>query len=184
MLRTYLSDGHQVTISWVYRQHPLVYIILVEDRPTAGTFLAIDARSRPLGPLIRLRMAVERAVIPRYRREPLTDEQRVALREQALVGLRHLQRDLERSLRMRNDAPRYLTRIGNRDRLNHSLDLLTRAGEAVPPWLYKRGPVYPGALRAPRAGHPVDAVSLASLLGKTREARDLFDTVETDAEEL
>ena len=113
--------------------------------------------------------------MPRRRHAPLTDEQRVALRGQALAGLHALHRDLERSLGRRNRAPMYLTPIRNRNRLNRALDLLKRAGEEVPPWLYHRGPVYPGALRGPRTARPVDAVSLAGLLGKTREARDLFD---------
>jgi len=65
--------------------------------------------------------------------------------------------------------------VRNRDRLNRCLDRLPRAGEDVPPWLDKHGPVDPGALRSRRTGDPVDAISLASLCGKTREARDLFD---------
>jgi hypothetical protein len=113
--------------------------------------------------------------MPRRSREPLTEEQRFATRHQALAGLRELQQDLERSLKRRNNAPRYLTAVGNRDRLNRVLDTLQRAGKDVPPWLYHRGPLYPGALRSTRTGRPVDAISLASVLGKTREARALFD---------
>ena len=121
--------------------------------------------------------------MPRRRRERLTEEQRVVLRAQAIAGLRDLQRDLERSPKRCSNAPRYLTPVGNRDRLNRCLDLLQRAGEDVPPWLYKRGPVYPGALRNAKTGLPLDTVSLASLLGKVMEARDLFDA-ETDGNPL
>ena len=113
--------------------------------------------------------------MPRRHREPFTEEQRGMLRAQALANLHELQRKLERSLKRRDPAPRYLTSVRNRNRLNHSLDLLQQAGEEVPPWLYHHGPLYPGALRGTRTGRPLDAVSLASLLGKIREARELFD---------
>lgn len=72
--------------------------------------------------------------MPRRRREPLTEEQRVTLHEQALAGLRNLQHELERPLRMRNAPLQYLTPVRNRDRLNRCLDLLQRSGEDVPPW--------------------------------------------------
>ena len=113
--------------------------------------------------------------MPRPSHQPLTQEQRLARRNQALAGLRDLQRALERSLGARSASPRYLTPIHNRDRLNRALDLLKQAEEDVPPWLYHRGPIYPGALRSTRTERPLDAVSLASVLGKTMEARELFD---------
>lgn len=70
MFRTYLIDVLHVTVSWVHRQHPPIYTIHVAGTPTAGSvektaagkFLAIDARSRPLGTFVGLRMAVERVV--------------------------------------------------------------------------------------------------------------------------
>ena len=109
--------------------------------------------------------------MPVHRREPLSEEQRVTLHNQALASLRELQRELGTT-----DAPRrYLTPIRNRDRLHRFLDQLMRSGEDVPPWLYHHGPLYPGALRNRKTGHPVDAVSLANLLGKVTESRQLFD---------
>ena len=97
------------------------------------------------------------------------------LREQALADLRELQRTLEMARGTWEAPQRYLTSVRNRDRLNHSLDLLQQAGEDVPPWLYKCGPLYPGALMNRTTGRPMDAVSLASVLGKITEARELFD---------
>jgi hypothetical protein len=134
----------------------------------------------PSGSLpLMIARACENSAMPRRSHEPLTEDQRGALHDQALAGLRQLQRELETSLARRNAPSPYLTPIHNRDRLNRALALLQRAGEEVPPWLYKHGPVYPGALRSPRAGCPLDAVSLASVLGKILEARDRFDP-ETD----
>lgn len=112
--------------------------------------------------------------MPQRSRECLTEEQRLRLRHQALADLGVLQQ-LETALGTWQAPRRYLTSVRNRDRLNCSLDLLTRAGEDVPLWLYKRGPLYPGALRNTKTGRFVDAVSLASVLGKITEARELFD---------
>ena len=111
--------------------------------------------------------------------EFLTEEQRLWLRHQALGDLRDLQRTLEMSLGTWEAPRRYLTSVHNRNRLNRSLDLLQQAGEDVPSWLYKQGPLYPAALRNTKTGRIVDAVSLASLLGKITEARELFDAEPT-----
>ena len=107
--------------------------------------------------------------------EFLTEEQRLRLRHQALGDLRDLQRKLETSFGTWEAPRRYLTSVHTRNRLNHSLDLLHQAGEEVSPWLYKQAPLYPGALMNSKTGRPVDAVSLASVLGKITEARALFD---------
>ena|SRR5829696_1506044 len=95
-----------------------------------------------------------------FARELLTEERRLQLRHQALGDLRDLQRKLETSFGTWEAPRRYLTSVHTRNRLNHSLDLLHQAGEVVPPWLYKQGPLYPGALRNSKTGRPVDAVSL------------------------
>src|SRR5829696_6736970 len=116
-----------------------------------------------------------------FARELLTEEQRLQLRHQALGDLRDLQRKLETSFGTWEARRRYLTSVHNRNRLNHSLDLLHQAGEEVPPWLYKQGPLYPGALRNSKTGRPVDAVSLARVLDKITDARELFD-VAADAD--
>ncbi len=111
--------------------------------------------------------------------KPLTEEQRLTLRAQALAELRELQRTLERWRARPNAPPRYLTPVAHRHRLNRALDLLRHAGEAVPLELYQRGPVYPGAFMSTKTGRPVDGVSLAGLPAKIAEARERFDT-ETD----
>jgi hypothetical protein len=106
--------------------------------------------------------------------EPLTEAQRLRLREQALTGLRELQQTLELSRQRPNAPPRYLTPVAHRDRLNRALDLLRQAGEEVPPGLYQRGPVYSGTFTNTKTGRLVDGVSLAGILAKITEARDLF----------
>jgi hypothetical protein len=73
--------------------------------------------------------------MPSRSRQPLTEEQRRALRRKALARLSNFQGELERSLGACNAFPRYLTPVRHRDRLNHALDMLKLAGEDVPPWL-------------------------------------------------
>ncbi len=68
------------------------------------------------------------------------------LREQALADLRETQRTLEMARGTWEAPQRYLTSVRNRDRLNHSLDLLQQAGEDVPPWLYKLWTALSGSL--------------------------------------
>jgi hypothetical protein len=111
--------------------------------------------------------------------KPVTEEQRLALRAQALAELRELQRRVEHSCARPNAPPRYLTPVAHRDRFNHCLNLLRHAGEAVPLELYQRGSVYSGAFMSTKTGRPVDGVSLAGLLAKIAEARERFDS-ETD----
>ncbi len=63
----YLIDGQQVTVTWVYRQHPPVYTICVAGTPTAGSvektalgrYRAVDGQGRPLGTFHGLQEAVE-----------------------------------------------------------------------------------------------------------------------------
>ena len=67
MHRTYRLDGQHVTVTWIHRQHPPVYMIRVAGVPVAGSvertalgrFRAIDAQGRPLGTFTGLRAAVE-----------------------------------------------------------------------------------------------------------------------------
>lgn len=69
MLRSYVIDGQQVTVTRVQR-HPTVYTIRVAGTPAAGAvertplgrYLAVDEQRRPLGTFPGLRPAVERMV--------------------------------------------------------------------------------------------------------------------------
>jgi hypothetical protein len=70
LLRTYVIDGQQVTVTWVQRQHPPVCTIRVAGMPVAGSiertalgsYLALDAQRRVLGTSNALREAVEHVI--------------------------------------------------------------------------------------------------------------------------
>jgi hypothetical protein len=72
MIRPYLVDGQQVTVSWVwvYRQHPPVHTSHVAgtttagsvERTTLGRHLAVDDQRRLLGSFPGLREAVEHVI--------------------------------------------------------------------------------------------------------------------------
>ena len=76
MIRTYRIDGREVTVTWVHRQHPPVYTILIEGTPAPGSiqrtalgrFHAVDAQGRLLGTFAGLREAVERVIREEERR--------------------------------------------------------------------------------------------------------------------
>ncbi len=70
MLKTYLIDGQQVTVTWKPQRHPTVYTIHIAGVPLVGTveetvlanFLARDQYHRPLGAYTTLPRAVEQVV--------------------------------------------------------------------------------------------------------------------------
>jgi hypothetical protein len=70
MIRSYLVEGQQVTVTWGHRQHPPVYTILIAGEPTPGSvektpigkFRAIDRHGRSLGTFLGLRAAVQHVV--------------------------------------------------------------------------------------------------------------------------
>ena len=70
MLKTYLIDGQQVTVTWRSPHHPTVYTIHVAGVPLAGSveetilgnFLARDGYHRLLGTYTTLPRAVEQVV--------------------------------------------------------------------------------------------------------------------------
>ena len=73
MTRSYLIDGHHVTVSWVHRfqrQCHSVYTIHIDGKPAAGSvektvngsFLALDSQRQPVGTFSGLRAAVEHVV--------------------------------------------------------------------------------------------------------------------------
>jgi hypothetical protein len=104
--------------------------------------------------------------------DPGSPHEAAALRAEALRQLRWQQQEWQRRLAAHRPGTPCLVAPRERARFHESLDLLRKAGEDVPSWLYRSGSL---VRTTDAAGSAAAGVSVVSLLADVTRVLERFD---------